>query len=69
MELGAYICVTADEPINQLTTDYPVCAVTHVQSDTGMGDETIDTCMRLPFEGIIECILCKCSDHNKNVTS
>lgn len=27
--LGVEICVTTDEPINQLTTDYPVCAVTH----------------------------------------
>lgn len=27
--LGVEICVTTDEPINQLTADYPVCAVTH----------------------------------------
>lgn len=31
-ELGAWICVTTDEPINQLTTDYPLCAVTHTHS-------------------------------------
>lgn len=28
-DLGVEICVTTDEPINQLTADYPVCAVTH----------------------------------------
>lgn len=28
-DLGVEICVTTDEPINQLTAAYPVCAVTH----------------------------------------
>lgn len=36
------ICVTADEPINQLTADYPICAVTHTftQTHTGMRTDT-----------------------------
>lgn len=33
-ELGAHICVTADEPINQLIADYPLCAVSHTLTPT-----------------------------------
>lgn len=36
-ELGAYICVTADELINQLIADYPLCAVSHTFTLTHRG--------------------------------
>lgn len=52
VELGTYICVTADEPINQLTADYPVCAVTYTftQTHTGLHIQTaVDNALHMPF--------------------